>query len=220
MEARLHRGKLALRQILATQLSEEAEAYGLIAPADAGWLETRIWCPGCGKRRLEGRLDTEHGRFLLRCAACSPTFYPHYVNSFMGKELKDVRTYRPALNRVLQTIDRMFRTDLVDGRYTCHQCGSPIPLRVMSDGAICLECPGCDFGDYESWHSITWSLPAVQEFWRLHPRMRFIPEREIERDGLAAVVTRFESIASSERIDVIMRQDTASVLGIHGPTTL
>ena len=58
----------------------------------------------------------------------------------------------------------------------------------------------------------------MQGFWRAHPRMRYIPEREIEADGLPAIVTGFESASSSDRIDVVMRRDTLTVFGIHGPT--
>lgn len=57
VEARLHRGKLALRRLLTTELSDEAVTYGLIQPRDVGWQTTRIWCPGCGKHRLEGMLQ-------------------------------------------------------------------------------------------------------------------------------------------------------------------
>jgi RNA polymerase sigma factor (sigma-70 family) len=52
VEARLHRGKLALRRVLTTDLRDDAVAYGLIASSDAGWQETRIWCASCGERRL------------------------------------------------------------------------------------------------------------------------------------------------------------------------
>src|SRR4051794_3709983 len=42
---RLHRGRLALRRVLSTDLRPAAAGYGLGAPADDGWQETRIWCP-------------------------------------------------------------------------------------------------------------------------------------------------------------------------------
>jgi hypothetical protein len=54
VEARLHRGKLALRRLLTTELREDAAAYGLVAPERGAWQATRIWCLVCGQRRLWG----------------------------------------------------------------------------------------------------------------------------------------------------------------------
>jgi Sigma-70, region 4 len=69
VEARLQRGKLALRRVLTTDLRDEAVAYGLIASSDAGWQETRIWCADCGERRLLGRFG-EAGDLHLDCPSC------------------------------------------------------------------------------------------------------------------------------------------------------
>ena len=68
-EARLRRGKLALRRILTTDLRDEAVSQGLIAPDDAGWQQTRLWCADCGERRLLGRFG-EAGDLQLDCPSC------------------------------------------------------------------------------------------------------------------------------------------------------
>jgi RNA polymerase sigma-70 factor (ECF subfamily) len=52
---RLHRGRLALRRILATDLREEAATYGIVDPEREDWQATRIWCPDCGERTLVPR---------------------------------------------------------------------------------------------------------------------------------------------------------------------
>src|SRR5690348_11793907 len=52
--ARLHRGKLTLRRILATDLRADAASYGLVSPDGDTWQPTRIWCPDCGTHRLLG----------------------------------------------------------------------------------------------------------------------------------------------------------------------
>src|SRR5436190_1084632 len=52
VEAHLHRGKLSLRRLLTNELSAEAISFGLISPDDAGWADTRVWCPGCGNGKL------------------------------------------------------------------------------------------------------------------------------------------------------------------------
>ncbi len=65
VEKRLQRGKLALRRVLTTDLLDDAAAYGLSAEID-GWQGTRIWCPLCGRRRLEARF-TRDRELWLRC---------------------------------------------------------------------------------------------------------------------------------------------------------
>src|SRR5262249_54852451 len=63
LRVRLHRGKLALRQALTPTDS---------ASAQEGWRETRIWCPFCGRRRLEYWLKKDTGGYAFRCSgACA-----------------------------------------------------------------------------------------------------------------------------------------------------
>src|SRR5919202_6620496 len=67
---RLRRGKLALRRMLATELAQEAAAYGLIDEAAQEWRETRIWCSNCGQRRFMGAFNQRTGDLVLKCPAC------------------------------------------------------------------------------------------------------------------------------------------------------
>lgn len=69
VEARLARGKRALRRLFTTTLAADARSYGLISPDDVGWRETRIWCPDCGQRRLVGRFTDGHD-LQLDCPDC------------------------------------------------------------------------------------------------------------------------------------------------------
>ena len=55
LKKRVERGKLALKRVLTTDLRAEALSFGLIASGAESWQETRNWCPGCGRHRLEGR---------------------------------------------------------------------------------------------------------------------------------------------------------------------
>jgi RNA polymerase sigma-70 factor (ECF subfamily) len=66
---RLSRGKLVLRAALATQLRDEASAYGLVVAEDE-WRETRVWCSRCGERKLQLRRDDTFVAF--RCPGCGP----------------------------------------------------------------------------------------------------------------------------------------------------
>ena len=71
LRVRLHRGRLALRHALASDLREEAVALGLALPDDPeneDWRATRICCPFCGRDPLEYRLNGEPDSYTYRCA--------------------------------------------------------------------------------------------------------------------------------------------------------
>ncbi len=81
---------------------------------------------------------------------------------------------------------------------------------------IAFICPTC-----ESWYSspsygIVHRMPETQQFLREHPRVRTLPEREIEVDGQLALVTSLESITESARLDVVTALDTYEILRIFG----
>jgi len=225
VEARIHRGKIALKRLLTTRLSDEAVSCGLIVPSQIGWQETRLWCPGCGKRRLEGWLDPQQGRLDLRCPDCSHP-YNFYLHAHMGDGLRDMKTFKPAVSRVLQTIHEMYRVRPMKGAVECPRCAQMIPIRRQRPGDvpedwrnenIYLLCPRCgEPDDRETWHSLTWSLPEARRFWREHPRMRFLPAREIEVGGVPAVVTGFESLACAARLEVVTARDSVEVIRIDG----
>jgi RNA polymerase sigma factor (sigma-70 family) len=212
VEGRLHRGKLALRRVLSTTLGDAAASLGLIDARDAGWTPTPIWCPACGVRKVEARMDTVASTLVVRCAECD-TAHPDLINS-TGFVSPEARTVRPAVSRVLVGIDEMFRHATVDGHYRCTRCGRSLPLREISDGVFVIECTTCDWIDRETWHSLTWSVPEVRAFWREYARSRFRPAHEIEYGGVRAVVTGFESVSDSSAIEVVTRRDTLQVLHV------
>ena len=225
VEARLQRGKHALKRVLTTELGDEAAAHGIIAVEDVGWEETRIWCPNCARSRLEGWLRPAEGKLYMRCPECVQS-EAHYIHAHLGDGLRDLRTYRPALGRVLDTIHDLFRLRGGSGTVPCPVCGRLLPLRrgdppwvpvqYRNNQSIFVWCAQCEFGDSETWHSLTWSLPEARAFWREHPRMRFLPEREVEVAGSPAVVTGFESITGPARLDAVMLVDSLEVVSING----
>lgn len=226
VKKRVERGKAAFRRVLSTDLHAEAAAYGLVAAPEDTWQETRIWCPGCGRQKLAGQFHPDAGELRLHCFGCSPHPLGHYINAQWGDGLRDLRTYKPAVSRVLTNIHELYRVLPVDGVVRCPSCGDPVPIRrgippQWLDEGDCPECiyrwcPRCDVWDLETWHALTWSLPAVRRFWQEHPRMRFLPEREIEVDGSPAMVAGFESVTSAARLDVVSLRDSLRVVRIVG----
>jgi hypothetical protein len=49
----------------------------------------------------------------------------------------------------------------------------------------------------------------------MHPRIRTLPEREVEAAGVPALVTAFESMAGRARLEVVSARDSYAVLGIY-----
>jgi len=229
VEARLQRGKLTLRRLLTTTFAAEAAAYGLVTVSDDQWQPTRLWCPGCGQCRLEGLLHPEDGQLLLRCPGCVVALDPHwrYMDANVGAALLGVRTYKPAVSRCLGLIHNLFQIQAAGGAARCPSCHDWLPIiRDTWPGStlpwdrsarLRLSCPRCrTFDDHESWLSIAWSLPETRRFWRDHPRMHFLPGREIEFAGSTAVVTGFASCTDAARIEIVSLRATGKALRVYG----
>lgn len=231
VEARVQRGKLTLRRLLATTFAADAAAHGLVAPG-GGLQRTRLWCPGCGQHHLEGRLAADVGELFLRCPACT-RIGTHAINSRMGDGLQGLGAYRPAVKRVLRSIHDLFQVLPDAGAVRCLGCGSRLPIRVgvppvgalpfgaypspnpTNDG-VYVRCAHCGFADNETWYSLAWSLPEVRHFWQQHPRMRFLPAREIAVAGRRAMHTGVESVTRAAKVDIVLLRDTGKALYIDG----
>ncbi|HET9220880.1 MAG TPA: sigma-70 family RNA polymerase sigma factor [Roseiflexaceae bacterium] len=226
---RISRGKLALRRALSTQLADDAAAFGLVDPSATTWQATHIWCPLCGSHHLHGRLDPAEGLLCLRCPHCSPPDRP-LVSSGPADSLP-VKTYKPALTRLLAWIHEYYQAQASAGSVRCLRCGRRIPLRfgaapaafrigqpprtLANSHGIYAWCERCEFAaGLEEWWSLTLSQPAVREFWVQHPRMRALPQREIQYQGCGAIVTGFESVTADARIEVVFSHDTFAVLSV------
>lgn len=228
---RLHRGKLALRRMLATDLREEAAAYGLAGAAD-GWQETRMWCPACGQRRMWGRFTPSHlpaspGDLILRCPTCSPTpndYLLHHTDYWAGT-LAGVNGFKAAFSRVLRWGDTYYRQGIVDRMVVCMKCGRPAPLwmgRQSTDPpswrdarGVHATCDACNPTNSTTLEGMVLALPEGRQFWQAHPRVRRLPEREVETAGRAAVVVSHASVTDGARFDVIFDRETFAVLAIH-----
>jgi len=229
VEARLHRGKLALRRALATALRDDA-GPGDRADCAAGWGDTRLWCPLCGQRHLQGQFNPACGAFALRCPACYPTtgIYCSYEwpDLFQG-----IRGYKPALGRVMRWANTYYRSALTRGTAPCLGCGHMLPVRRTqapqvvaalhdrsSAPGLHVRCERCDTTCSMRLSNLTLYLPQAWQFWRAHPRMRTVPDRVVEADGQAALVTRFQSVTGAAYLDVVTDRATYAVLGAHhGP---
>ena len=149
---RLHRGKLALRRILSTELRAEAAPYGLIDDQNDVWQETRIWCSNCGQRRLMGRFNHEAGAFALRCANCCHVPDAYICRVQLPHVLQGIKGFKSASSRIDRWAAQYFREALTTGVMQCTRCGNmmdayqglpPDVPHVQSSHGVYLCCRGC-----------------------------------------------------------------------------
>lgn len=237
LRVRLHRGKLALRRVLTTDLREDAVAFGIV-PATSGqdalWTETRIWCPFCGSHRLAYRTDRHSGEYIFRCTgACVP-------NGIVGTGrnpvlLAELASPKAILTRLCLELSTEYRRYLAHGGQVCPSCGRelviqqwpPAPLSSMSHRSdalaapdflygVTLSCAGCrGESSASTWH-LALDTPEAIRFWRRHPRMHALPIREVAFNGRPALVTGFESRDGRSRLELVSARDTYEVVWLEG----
>lgn len=230
LRVRLHRGKLALRQILATDLRAEVAGFGVGLPVEPAGRATRIWCPFCGSHHVRVVPGPDAGHLEYRCAgACVPggtiagrDGHPPFDRASVERGTSP----KAVLRRTLLALDGRYRRDLRDGVGRCVSCGAEVPVRLgrvtdaeptspFSSG-LSLHCPRCSDRDAASLGHLLLDLPAAQRFWRRHPRMRALPLRAVEHAGRPSLIGGFESVADHTRLEVISDRETYAVLGIAG----
>jgi RNA polymerase sigma-70 factor (ECF subfamily) len=225
VEMRLQRGKLALRRVLATDLSDEASVYGLGGSDPAARQETRIWCPRCGKHRFMGRMSHEDGTLTLWCPGCSPQLGTEIFSTALGYLLVGVKGYKAALTRLLIHTNHHFNRALVDFSGSCDACGRTNTLvptlpqqvtpRLRREPGLHIMCSGCKRLSWLSLRSFAQTIPEAREFWKLHPKMYSLPIRELEANGRPAYMVSFRGVNDGAEMDVIMDRETFRVLAVH-----
>lgn len=232
---RLHRGKLALRRLLANELSNEAIAYGLVDIWDIDWQETRVWCPGCGQRRvLHSRtLKNRYGRFILHCPDCFPAFpdmaltvaHTDIWNQGIQQVLGGVTSTKAVLSRMMSWVDGYYMPRLAERAVPCMGCGEIVPFgleiperyapTLKDRQGVFLRCERCNYYSAERLHALGMCLPEGRQFWHDHPRIQALPVREIEAAGVPALVAGFRSLTDGARYDTLFVHDTYQVISTH-----
>jgi RNA polymerase sigma-70 factor (ECF subfamily) len=217
LRVRLHRGKLALRQALTRADSTKAQE---------GWQTTRIWCPFCGRHRLEYWLERDIGRYAFRCSgACASEIT--MLGSATGSPLiNQITSPKALIARHCLTLGEHYRAALATGHSICPRCGrqllvgrwfpgdeTPASALLYGIRLRCVACDGVDSGS--SWH-LSLDTPEAQRFWRRHPRMRALPTREVETQGRPALVIGYESVTGNERLEIVADRATFETLHVYG----
>ena len=226
---RLHRGKLALRKVLSTQLNSEISSYTLYASEIDGWQQTNIWCPECGQQRLLGRLSITTREFMLQCPDCYSQTGEHMIHHVVYIEdqvglFTGIKAYKPLLTRLLKWSDNYYRYGLVNHEVMCMKCGRSAPLNIglpadmplptRERHGVHVTCV-CQPTNFHTLSGFVLASPEGRRFWREHPRIHRLPEREVEVDGRTALIISIESIPSEARLDVLFERETFEVIRIE-----
>ncbi|HSJ85937.1 MAG TPA: RNA polymerase sigma factor [Anaerolineales bacterium] len=225
---RLQRGKLTLQKIFRKHLQAESQAFGLIQTSRAGWEETNIWCPCCGRARLLGKFQ-KNEVFALRCSQCDPD--PQSIMAgldltkpYHARLLGNTKSYKPAYSRLLTSFAPLYRQALQSHGAACLACGHIVhvtidEMRIKADRKgmkqIRLQCPACGWASNKALSGLVLSLPEAQRFWRQHPRIQTLPSQEIEVDGSPAFLVRLQSVQDAAEITIIARLDSFDPIAIH-----
>lgn len=216
---RVQRGKLTLRRILTTDLRDEAASYGLILPNGQEYQPTRVLCQFCSGARLQALVDHRTGLFKTRCLSCG---------SCITEEHDRTRIlpvgFKRALRRVADDANAYYQHALRSGSARCARCLHATPLRTglppeIPEGmkefqGVHLRCENCGALSYQSVAGLASTLPEVQCFWRRHRRIQMLwQERPLPSGEL---LTSFDNVLGSARIDVVMARETLLVVRVVG----
>lgn len=225
LEVRLTRARRHLRAIFDGPLRAEAETLGLVAPRStptAPRHETRVWCPLCGARRLVATIDRATGDAHFLCLRCASREQEHIVGSRQPALVANVKSYKALLTRQLMALTTYYHRGLAKEPLPCVWCGgearlhthtpAEVPDALPARYGLHIICSSCGLTDVTDLGRFTLDLPATQRFWRAHPRIHILPEREITWACQPALLTLVMSVASQARLEVIYAPDRFTVL--------
>jgi len=223
VRVRLHRGKQALKRVLTEHFTEDAAAYGFGAPDPVPWEPTRVWCPLCGNRRLIIRVNHALGTVTSRCDDCCQEPDDSITDTEDRAVTASLKSYKAIISRQLSLAAR-WHERLSGERSACARCGDPAAVEVVVQRERGLRpcrygwvvrCRTCQNTSFVAAHGLALTLPDTQRFWRQHPRMHALAEREVEVSGTQALVVPFASAPGNARLDVVAALSDFRVLGIH-----
>ncbi|MBL8044888.1 MAG: RNA polymerase sigma factor [Anaerolineales bacterium] len=210
---RLHRGKLALRRLFNTELQPEVRELGLRPSPQLQ--TTRLWCPVCGQRRLEGRLNAQAGDLLLRCPECYAARGITFRHTRgLPQVLNKTRSIRAALTQLYGWSEAQFS----QAPPMCAFCGRAIQPRARQTALTGTfwdcSCTACGGVNTIAVSNRVMASPLGQQFWKRHPRLRYLPERAAEAEGAAALWLGWESLTTRERLEVLVARETFQILRV------
>jgi RNA polymerase sigma factor (sigma-70 family) len=199
---RISRGRAVLRALLDPEASD-------------AWGDTRVWCPGCGARRLQIR--RAENAVLFRCIGCSPASASYDLrNPSFARLVGDLVRPAAILNRAAAWSSEYFRFGA--GEADCTHCGRSIHVRHHRDSrrrGLHGVCRACGEQVWSSVLGLAHSRPETCAFRARHTRVRTLPERDLAYGTARATLVRLEAVRGRAALDVLFSRDTLRVLATH-----
>ncbi|HEX8994858.1 MAG TPA: RNA polymerase sigma factor [Ktedonobacterales bacterium] len=233
LEVRLHRARRQLRALFSGPLSTEAATLGIFLPGEVseGWRESREWCLFCGQRRLRGIFEPQPDGLTilrLRCPDCSPRYDIDIERSARLRELRHLRSFRPAVRRYREAQITYSQALHASGWQACPTCGGRVHLRCAHPGDAesvgerwyaVITCPRC--GPIHTWWAgvAVWSTPDSAahglRWLEDHPRAQFGPETLASYDGRSALRSQLVDVVTGQTVTLFTDPETPRLLGLH-----
>jgi RNA polymerase sigma-70 factor (ECF subfamily) len=229
LELKLHRARRQLRKILHGELREDAQAFGLNLREEesVGWQETRQWCFLCGKRRLRGIVKHQpdgSAAMRLRCPECSSRYQTDWLNTKHYPHLGPIRSFRPAIKRIMQTSAEYFHACLTQRR--CQFCQSTVQIQIIDRSTLVppyslydalplgiyarVDCPSCGTGFCEAYIPVLLHK-AIRDF-ALRPHILYEPATFTTCEGSDAISFRLVDLGSTETFTILAHSQTMQVM--------
>lgn len=225
LEGKLHRGKSAIQRYLTTDGAAVIDGLDLLPEQGrrGRWIATRLWCPYCGRRKLEGRWG-EDGSLWLDCPSCETppvngwrsVMFRSCAFGDAGRNLTSdykAKSFSAALKSLTGSTYQFAR----DGIFTTGRCaacaGETRTFRVEVPYSpapeVDIRCIACGELNGHNWiPGPTSSHPLAREWMIRYPRHRLLPPREVERNGRQTLVFVWESLTSSQEVAIFRDSET------------
>lgn len=220
---RLHRGKMALRRVITTQMRDEALTFGIAVPeVDTTCQETRIWCPFCGKGQLIRYNDQQARSMSYTCPRCWQITSTSVPEAWNG-----LRSHKSILSRQLAWLRNHYWQAINNRKGACLKCGHQAHVIVhqyagisphqnnFQNRVVYLHCTFCGYEEWNGLPHLSLDTSEAQQFWRKHPHMLWLPAYEIESSGQPAFISSFRSLTNKAQLDIICHATTLEVLSVH-----
>ena len=228
LEVKLHRARRQLREILSGPLRSDTASFGLaLSPeVEPGWRESRLWCPCCGRKLLQGIFVPTPGgddtSLRMRCPDCSVRDEMDLINTFNVVSFKEMRSFRPAMKRLLQATPHFFTQILTATYQRCPFCNGMAQFRGIEKSllpgpfqhhfCLILDCSACGGKIPSAVMLLFQSYPQASQFMTLHERCVIEPELAIEYEGQPAFRVTLTDLLSSARRTMIVHGSTLELL--------
>jgi hypothetical protein len=143
------------------------------------------------------------------------------INTVHMMSFGNMRSFRPALKRLLQVLPSIYWQGFTAGYQPCRICGQPalllgvepevLPAPYYTRLSIVYECPTCGRSS-SSIISLCMTYPPAVQFVMQHEHCILEPEELIEYQEQPAIRASISDLLSTARLTMILHRQTYALL--------